>query len=65
MKKPEVPCAECERRTAECHAVCEEWKVFESAQEEYRKWIHQKRKENGRIRYDWPSWMRQRLTGRK
>lgn len=29
-----VPCKECEKRTATCHATCEEWKEFEKQKKE-------------------------------
>lgn len=35
MKRPTVPCRDCDRRTMTCHAVCKEYKTFVEQNELY------------------------------
>ena len=35
MKRPKVPCRDCDRRTMTCHGVCREYKEFQKANEAF------------------------------
>ena len=35
MKRPVVPCRECDRRTVTCHGSCEEYRQFRAEQDAY------------------------------
>lgn len=46
-----VPCKECEKRTATCHATCEEWKEFEKKKEELERIKNKEYKERQNLIY--------------
>lgn len=38
MNRPKHPCKkDCPRRSAECHAICEEWKAYEQERAKFYK----------------------------